>query len=120
VRVYEGTSQTPALEFLAFDPQFSGGVAVSSGDINGDGTSDIVAAAGAGAGPHVRVFDGGSGALLSQFFAESSSFSVAFASRRETSTLVAQPRSSRPAVRVAGPASASSMALVWNLHLSTL
>jgi hypothetical protein len=55
--------------FLAFDPGFLGGVRVATGDLNGDGVDDVVAAAGAGGGPHVKVFDGLTGALLMSFFA---------------------------------------------------
>ena len=44
--------------FFAFSSTFQGGVRVATGDVNGDGTSDIITSAGAGAGPHVRVFNG--------------------------------------------------------------
>ena len=44
--------------FFAFDPSFAGGVIVSTGDINGDGTPDIIVAAGAGGVPVVEVIDG--------------------------------------------------------------
>jgi hypothetical protein len=46
--------------FLAYDPQFLGGVRVAAGDLNGDGMADIVTGAGAGGGPHVKVFSGSS------------------------------------------------------------
>ncbi len=51
-------------------PGFGGGVNVASGDVNGDGTPDLVVGAGAGApGGHVKVFNGATGVLLHSFFA---------------------------------------------------
>lgn len=50
-------------DFLAFDAGFTGGVRVAKGDVNGDGTADIIAAMGPGGGT-VRAFDGGTGGQL--------------------------------------------------------
>jgi hypothetical protein len=44
------------------------------GDVNGDGRDDIITGADAGGAPHVKVFDGASGAELRSFFAYSPSF----------------------------------------------
>jgi hypothetical protein len=68
-------------QFFAYNPQFAGGVFVAAGDLNGDGTPDIVTGAGAGGGPHVKAVDGtklaqlqvngeiADSALLGQFYA---------------------------------------------------
>jgi FG-GAP-like repeat/FG-GAP repeat len=48
---------TRLAHFLAFEPGFTGGVSVAAGDVDGDGTAEIVAAAGPGRPGEVRVFD---------------------------------------------------------------
>jgi hypothetical protein len=50
--------------FFAYPPGFTGGVFVGAVDLTADGKADIVTAAGAGGGPHVRAFDGVTGAAL--------------------------------------------------------
>jgi hypothetical protein len=47
---------------------------VATADINGDGVPDIVTGAGAGGGPHLRVFDGVSGQTIRNFFAFEATF----------------------------------------------
>jgi hypothetical protein len=50
--------------FFAYDPGFAGGVFVGAVELTGDNKADIVTAAAAGGGPHVRAFDGATGAPL--------------------------------------------------------
>lgn len=46
-------------DFLGIeDAKFRGGTRVAAGDVNGDGTPDLVVAAGQGGGPRVALFDG--------------------------------------------------------------
>jgi hypothetical protein len=58
-----------------FDPSFLGGASVTLGDVNGDGTTDLIAAAGPGGGPHVRVLNGVDFTELASFFAYDATFS---------------------------------------------
>ncbi|MHB8524432.1 MAG: beta strand repeat-containing protein, partial [Limisphaerales bacterium] len=75
VTVYSGADYSVLSQFFAFDPQFTGGVRVAAGDVDGDGKADIIVGAGPGAGPHVKVFKGTDLALLDSFFAFSPAFS---------------------------------------------
>ena len=52
VRFTDGSS----LSFFAYDPSYTGGVRVALGDLNGDGTNEVICGAGVGGGPNVRVF----------------------------------------------------------------
>ncbi|HLO97108.1 MAG TPA: PEP-CTERM sorting domain-containing protein [Fimbriimonas sp.] len=63
------------MSFLAYDGSFAGGVNVATGDVNGDGVADIITGAGAGGGPHVKVFNGTDSSLLRSFFAYDPAFS---------------------------------------------
>src|SRR5262249_33868253 len=79
IRALDPATGQVAFEFDAFDRSFRGGVRVARGDVNGDGIPDIIAAAGPGGGPHVKVFDGRTLQLLpgaiGSFFAYSPAFS---------------------------------------------
>jgi autotransporter-associated beta strand protein len=68
VKVYDATGAV-RLSFYAYDPAFRGGVRVATGDVTGDGVPDVVTAPGPGGGPHVKVFDGATGALVRQWMA---------------------------------------------------
>jgi subtilisin family serine protease len=60
-------------QFFAYAENFRGGVNLAVGDVNGDGTAEIITGPGAGGGPQVRIFNF-NGRLLAQFFAYSKSF----------------------------------------------
>ena len=61
VKVFDGTTGTALYDFFAYEAAFAGGVYVGAGDLNADGKADIVTGAGAGGGPHVKVFSGADG-----------------------------------------------------------
>ena len=65
---FDGVTGQTLGSFFAFDPAFRGGVNVAAGDLDGTGKARVVAGAGTGGGPQVRVFDL-AGVALSSFFA---------------------------------------------------
>jgi hypothetical protein len=69
VKVFDGSGSSLLASFFAYTPSFTGGVRVATGDVDGDGLTDYVTGAGPGAGPHVKVFSGTTGAELRTFFA---------------------------------------------------
>ncbi|PIR95063.1 transporter, partial [Candidatus Falkowbacteria bacterium CG10_big_fil_rev_8_21_14_0_10_37_6] len=72
IKVFDGYGNLKS-EFFAYAENFRGGVNVASGDIDGDGTDEIIAGAGNGGGPQVRIFDA-KGVVKQQFFAYAENF----------------------------------------------
>jgi hypothetical protein len=56
VRIFNNHAQLID-QFFAYDKNFKGGVDLGGGDINKDGVDEIITGAGAGGGPHVRIFN---------------------------------------------------------------
>jgi hypothetical protein len=66
VRVLDAATQVQKFSFLPFDEsEGNAGVRVAVGDVNADGTPDILMGEGPGGTPQVRVFDGKTGNPLS-------------------------------------------------------
>jgi hypothetical protein len=73
VNVYSADGQL-VTSFLAYSSGFHGGVRVATADVTGDGVPDIITAPGPGGGPHIRVFDGNTFAVVTEFMAYDPSF----------------------------------------------
>ena len=74
VRVYDAVTKEVLFDQFVYDPGFTGGVRVATGDVTGDGVPDLIVAAGTGGGPHIQVFDGITFQRVASFFAYESSF----------------------------------------------
>ena len=74
VRIRDGATFTEIARFTAYDSSFHGGVTVAAGDVDGDGVADVVTGTGPGGDPHVRVWNGATGAELGSFYAYNRSF----------------------------------------------
>ncbi len=72
VKVFDSKTMNLVWSFFAYDPGFTGGVYVASGDVNADGRSDIIT--GASGAPHVKVFDAATHAQAASFFAYDPAF----------------------------------------------
>jgi hypothetical protein len=68
VNVYDSATGALKFSFLAYNASFSGGVRVAVGDVNHDGTPDIITGAGPGGGPQVNLYDGTTGHLIRSFY----------------------------------------------------
>ena len=74
VRIFNGANLNLLRSFYAYDQSFTGGVSVATIDFNNDGILDLVTGAGPGGAPHVKVYDGATNAILSQWYAYPASF----------------------------------------------
>lgn len=74
VRVFWGRTGQLWREWYAYDAGFCGGVYVAVGDFDGDSRDDVCTGAGAGGAAHVRVWDGATGLLQSEWFAYDPTF----------------------------------------------
>jgi hypothetical protein len=68
VRIFDGRDLNVLRAFYAYAEDFSGGVSVASIDLNNDGILDLVTGAGPGGAAHVKVFDGLTNVIISQWY----------------------------------------------------
>jgi subtilisin family serine protease len=92
-------------EFAPYATSFTGGVFVAAGDINGDGTAEIVTGTGDGGGPQIRIFNA-LGSVVNSFFAFSSTsrhgvrIAVADTDRDGTAEVIASPGPTMTTVKI--------------------
>jgi hypothetical protein len=74
IHVYDGKTGNLIRRFFAYNPLFTGGQFLASGDLNGDGFADIIVGADKGGGPNVIAFSGKDGSVMYNFMAYNISF----------------------------------------------
>lgn len=74
IRVFDAATGSTLADYTPYTPAFAGGVFIAVGDVDGNGTPDVIAGADVGGGPHVQVFSGLTTTSLASFFAYAPSF----------------------------------------------
>ncbi len=73
VRIFSKDGKLLTGGFFAYDREFSGGVNISVGDVNGDGYGEVITGAGPGGSPRVKIFNR-DGQLINSFLAYEDGF----------------------------------------------
>jgi hypothetical protein len=75
VKVFDGATGNLMFSFMATTPSYTGGLSVATGDVNGDGFTDVIVGFGNNSGGgRVMVFSGKDSSVLKDFFAYAPSF----------------------------------------------
>lgn len=71
VRSFSNMGEVIDLGFFAYDQTFNGGVNLACGDVNNDGTAELITGPGPSGGPHIKIwtFNNGQWGLKKEFFA---------------------------------------------------
>lgn len=67
VRILDGATGREVASFFAFEPQFTGGLNITVGDYNQNGTPDLIVGAKTGGGPRLQIYEGGTQKIFDQF-----------------------------------------------------
>jgi hypothetical protein len=74
VKAFDAISGNELLSFMAYDSTFLGGVFVAAGDLNSNGSTQIVTGTGFGGAAHVKIFESRTLAELNSFYAYDAAF----------------------------------------------
>jgi parallel beta-helix repeat protein len=78
VKMLSGTDGSEIRSILAYTATTKTGVTVAAGDVNGDGSADVIVGAATGANPQIKIFNGVDGKLIRYFNAYSPAFNGVF------------------------------------------
>jgi len=74
IRIFDGSNLNVLRSFFAYAEDFLGGANVAAFDFNNDSIPEIVTGAGPGGAAHVKVFEGATNAIISQWYAYPTDF----------------------------------------------
>lgn len=69
VRYFDGRTGELVASYFAYPQEFTGGLFVAAGDLNGDGIAEVITGVESGGGPNVRVYDARAQTVTSSLFA---------------------------------------------------